>query len=78
MQTARVQLELLWEQVSLVAVNTALVQAAGDFAELEGLPGYGAVHLAAAVAAQASVVANADRQLLEAARSRGFAVTPPR
>lgn len=78
MHTAKVQFELLWEQLSVVAVDTALVQAAGDLAELEGLRGYDAVHLAAAVVTQVRVVASADRQLLQAARSRGFGVAQPR
>ncbi len=78
MHTAKTQFESLWEQVSVVAVDTALVQAAGDLAELAGLRGYDAVHLAAAVTTQASVFASADRQLVEAARSRGFGVAHPR
>lgn len=78
MQTAKNQFEALWQQVSVVAVDTALVQAAGDIAELDGLRGYDAVHLAAAVVARATVVASADRQLVGAARNRGFAVAPPR
>lgn len=78
MHTAKAQFESLWEQVSVVAVDTALVQAAGDLAELAGLRGYDAVHLAAAVTTQASVFASADRQLVEVARSRGFGVAQPR
>ncbi|MGI8418330.1 MAG: type II toxin-antitoxin system VapC family toxin [Nakamurella sp.] len=78
MQTAKDQFEALWEQVSVVAVDTALVQAAGDIAELDGLRGYDAVHLAAAVAARATVVASADRRLVGAARNRGFGVAQPR
>jgi predicted nucleic acid-binding protein len=55
----------------------ALVRAAGDLAELDGLRGDDAVHLAAAVAVRATVVASADRQLIGAARSRGFGVAQP-
>lgn len=77
MHAATVQFELLWEQLSVVAVDTALVEAAGDLAELDGLRGYDAVHLAAAMTTQVSVVASADRQLLRAARSHGFGVTHP-
>ena len=78
MHTAKNQFEALWEQVSVVAVETALVRAAGDIAELDGLRGYDAVHLAAAVAVGANVVASADRHLIRAARSRGFGVAQPR
>jgi len=78
MHTAKNQFEALWEQVSVVAVDTALVRAAGDIAEIDGLRGYDAVHLAAAVAARATVVASADRQLIGAARNRGFGVAQPR
>ena len=76
--TAKDGLELLWEQVSIVVADTALVQAAGDVAERDGLRGYDAVHLAAAITAQATVVASADRQLVEAARRRGLSVAKAR
>jgi predicted nucleic acid-binding protein len=75
--TARDELELLWEQLSVVVVNTELVRAAGDLAEHDALRGYDAVHLAAAIAGDVTVVASADRQLVEAARRRGFAVAEP-
>ena len=77
LRTAKAELELLWEQVSVVVVDTELVRAAGDLAEQDALRGYDAVHLAAAMASQATVVASADRQLVEAARGRGFAVAEP-
>lgn len=78
MRIAKGQFEALWEQMNVVAVDTALVRAAGDIAELDGLRGYDAVHLAAAVAVRATVVASADRQLIGAARNRGFGVAQPR
>lgn len=74
---AKDQLELLWEQVSVVVVDTRLARAAGDFAERDALRGYDAVHLAAAVGGQVEVVASADRQLVEAARRHGFSVAGP-
>jgi len=77
LRTAKDQLELLWEQVSIVVVDTALVRAAGDVAERDRLRGYDAVHLAAAITAQVTVMASADRQLVEAARRRGLAVAEP-
>lgn len=78
MRTAKNQFEALWEQIDVVAVDTALVRAAGEVAELDGLRGYDAVHLAAAVVVGATVVASADRQLVGAARNRGFGVAQPR
>ncbi len=77
LRTAKDQLELLWEQLSIVVVDTALVRAAGDVAERDRLRGYDAVHLAAAITAQVTVMASADRQLVEAARRRGLAVAEP-
>jgi predicted nucleic acid-binding protein len=77
LRTAKDELELLWEQVSIVVVETALVRAAGDVAERDGLRGYDAVHLTAAITGQATVVASADRQLVEAARRRGLSVAEP-
>jgi predicted nucleic acid-binding protein len=74
LRTATEQFELLWEKVSIVVIDTALVRAAGDVAERDGLRGYDAVHLAAAITAQATVLASADRDLVEAARRRGFGV----
>ncbi len=73
LRTAKDQLELLWAQVSIVVVDTALVRAAGDVAERDGLRGCDAVHLAAALTGEVTVVASADRQLVAAARRRGIA-----
>ncbi len=77
LRTAKAQLELLWEQTSLVVVDTDLVRSAGELAERDALRGYDAVHLAAAIAGQVTVFASADRQLVEAARRRGFGVAEP-
>lgn len=74
LDTAMDQLELLWGQVSVVVVDTELVRAAGVLAERDALRGYDAVHLAAAVAGQVTVVASADQHLVEAARRRGLGV----
>lgn len=76
-RTAKDQLERLWEQVSIAVVDAALVRAAGDLAERDGLRGSDAVHLAAAITGQVTVVASADRQLVEAARRRGLGVAGP-
>ncbi len=76
-RTAKRQLATVWQQVSVMPVTTQVVFAAGDLAESEGLRGYDAVHLAAAIAAQATVFATADRSLLEAAQRRRFSVSNP-
>ena len=70
LSTAKDELNTRWAQVDVVPVTTELVLAAGDLAEEEGLCGYDAIHLAAALAGQADVVATADGQLLAAAQHR--------
>jgi len=77
LQTAKDQLELLWEQLSIVVVDTALVRAAGDLAERDCLLGYDAVHLAAAITGQATVMASADRHLVNAAHRHGLGAAGP-
>lgn len=77
LRTATEQLERLWEQISIVVVDTALVRAAGDVAERDALRGYDAVHLAAAIIGRVTVVASADRELVAAARRRGLGVAQP-
>lgn len=39
MSTAKNKFKTLWEQLNVVAVDTALVRAAGDIAEVDGLRG---------------------------------------
>lgn len=76
-RTAKAQLDSLWEQIDIVPVTTALIHAAAEVAEDDGLRGYDAVHLAAAIAAHATVVATADAKLLETAQRRRFDVANP-
>ena len=75
--TAKRELEDLWSQIDVVVVNTALVRSAGNVAETDQLRGYDAVHLAAALAANAEVFAAADDRLLAAARRHGLATSNP-
>jgi uncharacterized protein len=75
--TAKNELEDLWSQVDVVVVTTALVRSAGNVAETDQLRGYDAVHLAAALAANAEVFAAADDRLLVAARRHGLATSNP-
>ncbi len=77
LSTAKAELDTLWAQLDVVPVTTELVRVAGDLAEVEALRGYDAVHLAAALASKASVVATADAQLLVAAQRRQFDVSNP-
>jgi uncharacterized protein len=77
LSTAKAGLNMLWAQLDVVPVTTALVLAAGDLAEAEGLRGYDAIHLAAALAGQATVVASADSQLLAASQRRQLDVSNP-
>jgi predicted nucleic acid-binding protein len=77
LSTAKAELDALWMQLDVVAVTTGLVVAAADLAERDGLRGYDAVHLAAALAGQATVFATADAQLLAAARRHGLDVADP-
>lgn len=77
LSTAEAELDTLWTQLDVVPVTTQLVRIAGDLAELEGLRGYDAVHLAAALAGKATVIATADSHLLAAAQRRGLDVSNP-
>jgi predicted nucleic acid-binding protein len=61
-----------------IEVTSALAQSAGDLAEVHGLRGYDAVHLAAAVLIAADVVVSADADLLAAATARGLATIDSR
>jgi hypothetical protein len=61
----------------VVPVTTEHVLTSGDLAEADGLRGYDAVHLAAALAGQATVVATAETQILAAAPHRQLDVSNP-
>jgi len=73
----KVELEGLWAQFAVVEITEDLVGLAGELAEAEGLRGYDAIHLAAAVTIAADVVATADVDLLDAAARRGIHVANP-
>lgn len=77
LSTAKAELAKLWAQLDVVPVTTEVVLVAGDLAEIEGLRGYDAVHLAAALASNSTVVATADTQLLAAAQRRQLDVSNP-
>jgi uncharacterized protein len=67
----------LYGELRVIGVDAQLVQAAGDLAELHGLRGYDAVHLASALAIGEPdlVIATWDHDLQEAAVACGYAVS---
>ena len=69
-------LNALYGQIDLVDVDDELVRSAGDLAEVHGLRGYDAVHLAAAVRLRDPdlVMVAGDTALLDAAATEGMAV----
>lgn len=77
LERARQEFEAIWPQLEVVEVTRELVRHAGDLAELEGLRGYDAVHLAAALRIDADVMASADRALCQAAARHGRAIANP-
>lgn len=74
---AREETTLLIEELTIVEVTEELVARAADLAEEEGLRGYDAVHLAAALTVEATVLSSADAELCSAAQRRGLHVADP-
>lgn len=75
---AVVRLHELVAQVALVLPTRDVVWRAGTLAEVHGLRGYDAVHLASALAVGPEVsVVTADRALLGAARAEGLVAADP-
>lgn len=74
LQLARTSWEVLWDELTVIAVDEPLVVEAGELAEREGLQGYGAVHLAAARASGCDLLLSADTALCAAGRRQGLAV----
>jgi predicted nucleic acid-binding protein len=73
--TAKRELAALWAQLDHVGVTSELLTEAGDTAEHEGLRGYDAVHLTAAVRCGATTMASGDAQLLAAAARNGLDIS---
>jgi uncharacterized protein len=71
---AKAALGSLIDDLHLVEVVDELVTDAAELAEAEGLRGYDAVHLAAALLVGASVLTSADDALCDAASRRGLHV----
>lgn len=65
--------ERWWAQVTVIGVERPLLRFASGLAEVHGLRGYDAVHLASALAIDEQVVfASADAVLRQAARTEGL------
>jgi predicted nucleic acid-binding protein len=71
------ELDALLRVLYLMPVTDELVAAAAELAAVEGLRGYDAVHLAAALDIRATVFGSADTTLCAAAERRGLHVANP-
>ncbi len=67
----------LVEELSIVEITEALVVDAADLAEVEALRSYDAVHLAAAVTIEGTILTSSDTALCEAAQRHGLHVANP-
>lgn len=76
-QRALDEFAALVEELAIVEVTEDLLTSAADLAEDEGLRGYDAVHLAAALTVEATVLSSADADLCHAAERRGLHVANP-
>jgi predicted nucleic acid-binding protein len=74
---AKAELDRLVGDLHLVRITEQLLHEAAELAEIEGLRGYDAVHLAAALTAGAFVLTSADGTLCEAAARRGLHIANP-
>lgn len=77
LREAKKELATLVEELTVVEITQGLVDLAADLSEEEGLRGYDAVHLAAALTVEAVVLTSADIDLLAAADRRGLHVANP-
>jgi predicted nucleic acid-binding protein len=77
LREAKTELATLVEELTVVEITQGLVDLAADLSEEEGLRGYDAVHLAAALTVEAVVLTSADIDLLAAADRRGLHVANP-
>jgi predicted nucleic acid-binding protein len=74
---ARAEFAALVDELTIVEATEELILAAADLAEAEALRGYDAVHLAAALTVEATVLTSADANLCGAAERRGLHVANP-
>jgi uncharacterized protein len=68
----------LYAELHVIGIDDALAQSAGELAELHGLRGYDAVHLASVINVEDDelVTVTWDRDLANAAVACGYAVAP--
>jgi hypothetical protein len=68
----------LYAELRVIGIDGALAQFAGELAELHGLRGYHAVHLASAISIEDAglVAVTWDRDLADAVVASGHAVVP--
>ncbi len=76
-QRARDEFMSLIDELTIVEVTEDLLAVAAELAEQEGLRGCDAVHLAAALTVEATVLTSADADLCDAAGRRGLHVANP-
>ncbi|MCB0975694.1 MAG: type II toxin-antitoxin system VapC family toxin [Actinobacteria bacterium] len=74
---SKAELNLLLANLHMVDVTDGLISESCILAEEEGLRGYDAVHLAAAITVQATVFTSSDAVLCAAAERRGVYVANP-
>lgn len=76
-RSAVAEFEALIGDLHIVPVTDELVASAAELADDEGLRGYDAVHLAAALTVEATVLSSADTALCAAAARRGLHIANP-
>ena len=76
-RSAVAELEALVSDLHIVPVTDELVASAAELADDEGLRGYDAVHLAAALSVEATVLSSADTALCAAAARCGLHIANP-
>ena len=74
---ARVELAAVVDVLTIVEATEELILAAAELAEEDALRGYDAVHLAAALTVEATILTSADTNLCDAAERRGLHVANP-
>jgi predicted nucleic acid-binding protein len=77
LRSAIAELGALTSELHIVPVTDELVASAAELADAEGLRGYDAIHLAAALTIDATVFTSADAALCAAASRHGLHIANP-
>jgi len=77
LRSAIAELGALVSDLHIVPVTDELVASAGELADVEGLRGYDAIHLAAALTIDVTVLTSSDAALCAAASRRGLHIANP-